>query len=484
LIQRNRAARRRGVSHPTGFTSGDIVMASPLAPASAEPMPGPPALSHIGRDFIWGVSTASFQIEGAVHEDGRGPSIWDNYGHAGLVANHDTGDVACDHYHRYNEDVALMRTLGIQAYRFSIAWPRVFPQGTGAINEPGLAFYDRLIDALEAAGIEPWICLYHWDLPQALEDRGGWLNRDIVGWFADYARVIGQRYGKRVKRFATFNEPGIFSLFSRSFGARDRSADDKLARWIHHVNLAHGAAVDALRDTVPAAQIGLISNYQPIYPSSDKPEDIAEAKLIGDYWNRAFADPQYLGVYPDLIRDAIKPHIESGDMARIHRPLDWFGLNHYSPVYINADPNAIVGLGWGPKPDGIPRSPIDWTIEPDAFRDTLIEVSRRYGKPVYVTENGYGSNVERPDDNGEVIDHGRIAFLRDYISALDQAITGGADVRGYFVWSLLDNFEWEQGYKVRFGLAYVDYPTQRRIPKSSFRWYAELIRRARGVAAT
>jgi beta-glucosidase len=458
-------------------------MASSLTPPASAPISALPTLAHIRKDFIWGVSTASFQIEGATGEDGRGQSIWDVYCRSGYVANNDTGDVACDHYHRYQEDVALMKALGIQAYRFSIAWPRVFPQGTGAINEPGLAFYDRLIDALEAAGIEPWICLYHWDLPLALEERGGWLNRDIVGWFADYARVIGQRYGKRVKRFATFNEPGIFSLFSRSFGARDRSADDKLHRWIHHVNLAHGAAVDALRETVPDAQIGLVTNYQPVYPSSDKPEDVAEAKLIGDYWNRAFADPQYRGEYPDLIRDAIKPHIQPGDMARIHRPLDWFGLNHYSPVYINADPNAIVGLGWGPKPEGIPRSPIDWTIEPDAFRDTLIEVSRRYGKPVYVTENGYGSNVEKPDDNGDVIDPGRIAFLRDYITALDQAIAAGADVRGYMVWSLLDNFEWEQGYRVRFGLIYIDYATLRRIPKASFQWFAEVIRHARGTAA-
>ncbi|MGX7744879.1 GH1 family beta-glucosidase [Rhodopseudomonas parapalustris] len=458
-------------------------MVSSLPPSSTEPAPDLPTLSHIGRDFVWGVSTASFQIEGAANEDGRGQSIWDVYCRAGYVANNDTGDVACDHYHRYQEDVALMKVLGIQAYRFSIAWPRIFPQGIGPINEPGLAFYDRLIDALEAAGIEPWICLYHWDLPQALEERGGWLNRDIVSWFADYARVIGERYGNRVKRFATLNEPGIFSLFSRSFGVRDRSADDKLHRWIHHVNLAHGAAVDALRDTVPDAKIGLVTNYQPVYPSSDRPEDVAEAKLISDYWNRAFADPQYLGEYPDLIRDAIKPHVLPGDMAHIQRPLDWFGLNHYSPVYINSDPSAIVGLGWGPKPAGIPRSPIDWTIEPEAFRDTLIEISRRYGKPVYVTENGYGSNVETPDANGDVIDPGRIAFLRDYISALDQAIAEGADVRGYMVWSLLDNFEWESGYGVRFGLTYVDYATLRRIPKASFKWFAEVISHARGGAA-
>ncbi|MFC0241419.1 GH1 family beta-glucosidase [Rhodopseudomonas telluris] len=452
-----------------------------LAAKINESMQALPSLSHVKPNFIWGASTASFQIEGAANEDGRGPSIWDTYCRTGQVANNDTGDVACDHYHRYKEDVALMKALGLQAYRFSIAWPRVLPQGTGAVNEAGLAFYDRLIDELHAAGIEPWICLYHWDLPQALEDRGGWLNRDIVGWFADYARLVGRRYGHRVKHFATFNEPGIFSLFARSFGARDRTADDKLHRWIHHVNLAHGAAVDALRETVKDAKIGLVSNYQPICPSSDKPEDVAEAALIGDYWNRAFTDPQYLGEYPAMIRDAIAPHVRPGDMQAIFRPLDWIGVNHYSPVYINSDPNAIVGLGWGPKPADIPRTPIDWTIEPDAFRDTLIEVSHRYGKPVYVTENGFGSTLEKLDANGQVIDSGRIAFLRDYISGLDAALAAGADVRGYFVWSLLDNFEWESGYGVRFGLVFMDYPTLKRIPKASFDWYADVIRHARGA---
>ncbi len=312
-----------------------------------DPLPGPPAIGHLSRDFIWGVSTSSFQIEGATREDGRGPSIWDTYGRTGQVANNDTGDVACDHYHRYKEDVALMRRLGIQAYRFSVAWPRVLPAGTGAANEPGLAFYDRLIDELLASNIEPWLCLYHWDLPQALEDSGGWLTRDSVGWFADYATLVARRYGGRVKRFATFNEPGIFSLFSRSFGVRDRSADDKLNRWIHHVNLAHGAAVDALRADAPGALIGSVHNYQPIIASSASEADAAEAVVIDAYWNKAFPDPQYLGEYPQPLRAGIEPHMQPGDMARIHRPLDWFGLNHYSPVYVNSDPAAIVGLGWG-----------------------------------------------------------------------------------------------------------------------------------------
>jgi len=482
LIHRNNLPRSQGVSLRNRNACKGIAMAIESV-APRDPGPGLPTLAHLGPDFIWGVSSSSFQIEGATKEDGRGPSIWDTYCRTGQVNNNDTGDVACDHYHRYKEDVGLMRTLGVQAYRFSVAWPRVLPQGTGAANEPGLAFYDRLIDELLAAGVEPWLCLYHWDLPQALEDRGGWMNRDSAAWFAEYATLVGRRYGDRVKRFATFNEPSIFSLFSRSFGARDRSADDKLNRWIHHVNLAHGAAIDALRVAAPDALLGCITNYQPIIPSSQKPEDIEEAALVADYWNRAFPDPQYLGEYPPLIRDAMAPHIQPGDMQRIHRPLDWFGLNHYSPVYINSDPSAIIGLGWGAKPPEIPRTPIDWSIEPEAFRDTLLEVGKRYGKPVYVTENGYGKgNDEKPDANGAVVDTGRVDFLRQYISALDQAVAAGADVRGYFVWSLLDNFEWESGYSVRFGLTYVDYATQRRIPKSSFRWYADVIRLARGLS--
>ncbi|NVN84494.1 MAG: beta-glucosidase [Rhodopseudomonas sp.] len=449
---------------------------------SVDPLPGPPSIPHLSKDFIWGVSTSSFQIEGATQEDGRGLSIWDSYGRTGQVRNNDTGDIACDHYHRYKEDVALMRTLGIQAYRFSVAWPRVLPNGTGAVNEAGLAFYDRLIDELLASDIEPWLCLYHWDLPQALEDRGGWMNRESVAWFTDYATLIGKRYGRRVKRFATFNEPAIFSLFSRSFGTRDRSADDKLNRWIHHVNLAHGAAVDALRAQAPGALIGCIHNYQPIIPSSASEADVKAAALVDAYWNQAYPDPQYLGEYPQAIRAGIEPHMQPGDLARIHRPLDWFGLNHYSPVYINSDPSALIGMGWGPKPAEIPRTPIDWTIEPDAFRDTLLTVSKRYGLPVYVTENGYGrGDDEKPDEIGAVADPGRVDFLRSYISALDAAVAAGADVRGYFVWSLLDNFEWDSGYSVRFGLTYIDYKTQRRIPKSSFKWYADVIRLARGL---
>jgi beta-glucosidase len=428
-------------------------------------------------DFVWGASTSSYQIEGATGVDGRGASIWDEYCKGpGRIANGDTGDVACDHYHRYAEDIALMRQLGIQAYRFSVAWPRVLPQGLGPPNEAGLGFYDRLIDGLLEAGIQPWLCLYHWDLPQALQESGGWLVRDMAGWFADYAALVARRYGDRVKYFATFNEPSVFTLFGYGFawhppGLTDASA---LHRAIHHVNLAHGAGVDALRAALPDASIGAIHNVQPSRAAGTTPEDAAAARLLDAYWSRAFPEPQLLGHYPKELAPLMEPVIRPGDLERIRRPIDWFGLNHYSPVYARADAKAPLGFAWADAPPGVRRSPIGWQEDPTAFRDTLIDVYRRYRLPIYVTENGAGAN-EEPDDAGEVIDLERIAYLRSYGSALREAVAAGADVRGYFVWSLLDNFEWGAGYSNRFGLVYVDYATQRRIPKASAHWYARMI---------
>jgi len=450
---------------------------SPLAiletPVGQTSRPG-----RLRHDFVWGVSTSSYQIEGAVAADGRGPSIWDGFCRIpGRIANGDTGDVACDHYNRVAEDIALMRGIGVNAYRFSVAWPRVMPAGQGAVNEAGLAFYDRLIDGLLAAGIEPWLCLYHWDLPQALQERGGWLNRDIVGWFADYARLIARRYGDRVRRFATFNEPSVFTLFGYGMawhppGLTDRTA---LCRATHHVNLAHGAAVDALRADAPTASIGAIHNRQPARPLGPMPQDAAAATLLDAHWNLAFPDPQLLGSYPALLAPLIEPHQQPGDMERIRRPIDWFGVNHYSPIYARSDAAAPLGFAWADAPPTVPHSPIGWQIDPAAFRDVLLEVHRRYGLPIYVMENGAGA-AEQPDASGQVIDKERIAFLNAYTDALREAVTAGADIRGYFVWSLLDNFEWGAGYATRFGLVYVDYASQRRIPKESARWYADRIR--------
>ncbi len=430
--------------------------------------------------FVWGVSTSSYQIEGAANEDGRGPSIWDTYcRQPGRIANVDTGDVACDHYHRYAEDIALMRDLGVNAYRFSVSWPRIMPAGRGAANAAGLAFYDRLIDGLIAAGIEPWLCLYHWDLPQALGERGGWTSRDCVQWFADYATLIGRRYGDRVKRYATFNEPSVFTLFGYCLGGQPPGISDhtSLLQAIHHVNLAHGAAVDRLRAIVTNASIGAIHNCQPCRPARQGPENLLAAQKLDAYWNKAFPDPQLLGRYPPLLAEAMAPHQQPDDIAHICRPVDWFGLNHYSPHYVVADASNPLGIGFGSAPADVPRSNMGWPVEPEAFRETLIETHRRYGLPIYVLENGTACRDEI-DAEDTVSDQPRIDYLRAYTDSMFEAIDDGAEVRGYFVWSLLDNFEWGSGYGQRFGLVYVDYATQRRIPKASFRWYARLIKSA------
>jgi beta-glucosidase len=439
----------------------------------------------VPRPFIWGVSTSSYQIEGAVTADGRGPSIWDSFcRQAGRVANGDTGDIACDHYHRYHEDVGLMRELGVRAYRFSVAWPRVLPKGRGAVNEAGLAFYDRLIDVLLAAEIEPWLCLYHWDLPQALDDLGGWTNRDCALWFADYAALVARRYGDRVKRFATFNEPSVFTLFGYCMGGQAPGIADQvlLLRAIHHVNLAHGTAVDVLRANVPQASLGIIHNRQPCLPANASPQDVAAARKFDAYWNNAFPDPQLLACYPQLLAEAIAPYQQPGDLARICRPIDWIGLNHYSPLYLKADDGNPLGVGFGDMPPGIPRTSMGWPVQPNAFRETLLEVHRRYRLPIYVLENGT-ANTDEIDQSGNVGDQPRIDYLQSYTVAMFEAIKAGADVRGYFVWSLLDNFEWGSGYGPRFGITFVDYPTQRRIPKASFHWYARLIKSSGPIPA-
>jgi beta-glucosidase len=434
------------------------------------------------RDFVWGVSTSAFQVEGAAREDGRGPSIWDmRCTQPGKVYKGGTGDVSCDHYHRYPEDIAIMRSLGVDAYRFSIAWPRVLPAGRGKVNEAGMAFYDRLVDSLLAAGIEPWACLYHWDMPQALENLGGWTSRDSAGWFADYSALMAQRLGDRVKRWVTFNEFSVFTLFGYATdwcapGVVDRTAN---LRAIHHVNLAHGRCVDVLRDTVRDASIGAIHNRQVVRPATESDADRGAAAMLDAHWNLAFPEPQLRATYPDLLAEAIEPWVQAGDMAQICRRIDWLGLNHYGPIFAKADPATIWGFAWGEAPADAPvREDIGWAIFPEAFRDELIELSQRYKLPVYVTENGCGS-LDSPDATGAVDDPRRVAYLETYTAAMHDAISAGADVRGYFVWSLLDSFEWGAGYTNPFGIVHVDFETQKRTPKSSARWYANFIEQAR-----
>ena len=442
----------------------------------------PPPVTGFPPDFVWGVSTSAYQIEGAAAEDGRGPSIWDTRcGQTGKVWNGDSGAVSADHYHRFAEDVALMKALGVGAYRFSVAWPRLLPTGTGPVNAKGLDFYDRLIDAVLAAGIEPWLCLYHWDLPQALDDRGGWTNRDCAGWFGDYAALAARRFGDRVKRWITFNEFSVFTLFGYAIDWAAPGVTDRAAHLMatHHVNLAHGAGVDAVRALVPHASIGAVHNRQAVLPERDTPEHREAAALLDEFWNGAFPDPQILAHYPPRIAREIEPYVRAGDMARICRPIDWFGLNHYGPIFAKPDPAGTWNFGWGEAPPDAPQYGVGWAIFPDAFRDELRLIHQRYRLPIYVTENGCGGE-DKPDPDGVVDDPRRITYLGIYIEKMREAMRAGADVRGYFVWSLLDNFEWGSGYGQRFGLVHVDYQTFKRTPKASSRWYAGLIAANRG----
>ena len=427
--------------------------------------------------FRWGASTSAYQVEGAVAEDGRMPSIWDTRCRIkGKVHNGDTGDVACDHYHRYREDIALMREAGLQIYRFSTAWPRILPRGRGTVNPAGLDFYDRVVDATLEAGIEPWLCLYHWDLPQRLEDVGGWTNRDCAFWFADYATVVARRFGDRVKNFVTFNESCVFTIFGYSNDWAAPGVIDRVAhlKATHHVNLAHGLGVDVVRDWVKDVRVGCVHNNQQVIPESDTAENRAAASLLDEFWNRAFPDPQNLGAYPPQLAELIEPYVEAGDMARICRPCDFFGLNHYGPIFAKADAKNIWGFGWGSAPADADKTDMGWPIFPEKFTEELIDLTRRYRLPIYITENGCNSE-DKPDAAGVVDDPKRIVFLSRYITAMLKAITLGADVQGYMVWSLLDNFEWGSGYGNRFGIIHVDYETLKRTPKSSYRWYRDLI---------
>ena len=356
-------------------------------------------------DFIWGASTSAYQIEGAAAAGGRGPSIWDTHSHTvGRTARGETGDVAADHYHHWAEDIALMKQMGLHAYRFSLSWSRLIPKGRGAVNSEGVAFYDRLIDGLLEAGITPWICLYHWDLPQGLDDLGGWTNRDVMGWFADYALLAARKYGDRVKHWATFNEPNVATFFGYAMAWNAPAANDPALyfRAAHHVNLAHGAGIDVLRDWVAGGSLGVIHNRQIAFGESDSADDAVAAQLLDAHWNGIFPDPQILGIYPDVLARQIEPYVQPGDLARICRPLDWFGLNHYGPIYARADRSNPLGVVWGNGPEEPPHPLIGWAIHPEMFKDELLLLTKRFGLPIYVTENGCGHAPETVAADGTV----------------------------------------------------------------------------------
>jgi beta-glucosidase len=426
-------------------------------------------------DFVWGASTSAYQIEGAAAEDGRGPSIWDAFcREAGKVKNGDTGDVACDHYHRYREDVALLAEAGFRAYRFSVAWPRVLPSGTGAVNDKGLDFYDRLIEALLEKRIEPWLCLYHWDLPQALQERGGWANRDIADWFADYALAVERRLGDRVKHWAMLNEPNVHALFGHGLGemAPGLKGRASFLAAIHHQNLAQGKAIAALRAANASLRLGTVVSLQPSLPSSDSDADRRAALLWDAVWNGGCTEPLFKGRYPELLAADYAPLVKPGDLDTTKQPVDFLGVNYYAPMHQRADPGGLFGTNWGAAPPGTRYTGMGWPIEPEGLRDELLRLKRDYGDPeLYVTENG-ASFPDRPMPDGSIEDGERTDFIREHLAAARRAIDDGVRLKGYFVWSLLDNFEWSFGYTERFGVVRVDFATQKRTPKASYRWLA------------
>ena len=431
--------------------------------------------------FLFGASTASYQIEGAWDEDGKGPSIWDTFtAEPGQIKDGSSGQVACDHYHRYVEDVALMQRLGIGAYRFSIGWPRIQPDGQGPANARGLDFYDRLVDELVGAGIEPMATLYHWDLPQALQESGGWESRATAERFGEYAALCAQRLGDRVGKWAPVNEPNVVTLLGHGSGehAPGRQLGLDALPVAHHLNVGHGLAVQALRAN-GAREIGAATNHVPVWAASDKPEDVAAAHLFDALWNRIFADPMLLGSYPEGFTEVMP--IQDDDLAAIHQPLDFYGFNYYNPMRVSAAPEGSALPYKQDDIPGYPQTEFGWPIVPEGLRQVIGQLVERYPDipPIYITENGC-SYAMGPDEQGVVDDQPRIDYLDSHLRAVAHAIADGADVRGYYCWSLMDNFEWAEGYTQRFGLVHVDYDTLVRTPKRSFDWYAGMVAANRG----
>jgi beta-glucosidase len=428
--------------------------------------------------FVWGAAGSAYQVEGAVDEDGRGESIWDRYVTVpGAIANGDTGTVACDSYHRFGDDVVLMRELGIGAYRFSISWPRVLPEGRGRVNPAGLDYYDRVVDELLANGIEPYVTLYHWDLPQALEERGGWPSRDTVYAFAEYVEVVVARLGDRVRNWITQNEPWVVSWLGYGIGehAPGRRSDADALAAAHHVLLSHGRAAEVLRRDAPDARVGVTLDLYPMYPLTDAASDIEAARRLDGSRNRWFLEPLLSLGYPSDVLDryaSILPTIEDGDMETIGARLDFLGVNYYSRAVVRAgaDPALPIAVDL----DRTERTEMGWEVYPDGLTDLLVRLHRDYELPdVYITENGAAYPDART--NGSVADPQRISYLERHVGALADAVARGVPVRGYFLWSLLDNFEWAFGFSRRFGIVYVDFETLERVPKASFAWYRDVI---------
>lgn len=442
------------------------------------------------RDFVWGTATAAYQIEGGWDEDGKGESIWDRFSSDPRhIEDGQPGKVTCDHYHRYPEDVALMADLGLKNYRMSVSWPRIFPQGTGAVNPQGLAFYDRLVDALLAKGVTPWITLFHWDLPQALQDKGGWANRVTVDAYTKYADALTRHLGDRVKNWMTHNEPWVHSFCGHQFGAHAPGLKDLKTTLAaaHHILLSHGRAVPLVRANVPGAKVGIVHNLEWIEAASDREEDIAAAQRHDGAFNRWFLDPVFHGTYPGDMEawygPDLLPPVHPGDMETIAVPTDFLGVNYYTRRIMAHDPagrgtegRSFLAAQQVYRPF-VPRGHFDeWELQPEGLYRLLVRLKKDYGNhPIYVSENGT-SLPDAPGADGQVHDPIRIRYLARHAAAIHEARREGVDVRGYFVWSLMDNYEWGFGFTKQFGLVHVDYKTQKRTIKDSGRWYQGVVR--------
>jgi beta-glucosidase len=431
--------------------------------------------------FLWGAATSAYQIEGSPLADGAGPSIWERFAHTpGMMHNGDTGDVACDHYNRWRDDIAIMRELGLMSYRFSVAWARVLPNGRGRVNARGLAFYERLVDALLEQDITPLVTLYHWDLPAALDDMGGWLNRDVADWFADYATVMYKALGDRVPMWATLNEPWVIAhagYLEGTLAPGHRSLYEPPIV-AHNLLRAHGAAVLAYR-AAAKQQVGLVVNLEPKYPATDYEADDLAVRRADAYMNRQYLDPALLGSYPAEMRDiygSAWPDFSSDDFALIRQPIDFLGVNYYTRSVTAHDPERWPVRARAVRQHEATYTETGWEVYPDGLADTLEWVTKRYGRiPLYVTENGAAFFDPPTTIDGAIDDPNRVHYYREHLRAVHRAMTNGADMRGYYAWSLLDNLEWSLGFAKRFGIVHVDFATQQRTIKRSGRYYADVI---------
>ncbi len=446
-------------------------------------------LMSFPKNFIWGAASASYQIEGAIHEDGRSPSVWDTFSHTeGKTKNEDNGDIACDHYHRFSEDIALMKEMGLKSYRFSISWSRILPEGSGKINEAGLKFYSDLVDELLKAGIEPFITLFHWDLPQALHDKGGWRNREIADWFSAYTRVVVDALSDRVSYWMTLNEPLCHILlghFTGSHAPGEQMATREVFKLIHNMNLAHGKAVKTIRKYAKKKSIiGFVPNPRTGIPASEKPEDLEAARAFtlsstagGIYSNGWWLDPILLGEYPkdgieEMGKDFPAEMIMDGDMELISQKLDFLGINIYSGSIIESD--DIHGFKVLPPNNGYDQNALKWHVVPQALYYSPKFLYEKYRLPIIIAENGLTLS-DWVSLDGKVHDPNRIDYMNRYLKELKRASEEGIDIRGYFAWSIIDNFEWAEGYNERFGLIHVDFNTLQRTPKDSYYWYSNII---------